>query len=345
MKVSKYKRGLLSENPKEFCNTLKELKSDLQLEQNMYGCLKRINKFLCDSIENIDSSEIIENELYRIIPSKYSFIYILAIALQTEIEVAEREIKSQKYNRMYSYTKRIGKNPEKITEIMIMDHIIPYILLIIEPFTNEKMYGYKDIYEIEKLLNDSNLVKALNRVNLLEEQEEKLRWEKEEEVWKNGIPAIDDFDKHFSDIAKNKRIMIESSLEDNILKSKITILHVPLFHKINPSIYLSKINSILVAEYMGSDVKESRLLSEFGMYLQHRLTGDMTILPIGFKLVKDISNPMEKANLFFDLFAYKVMEGTSLESKNTMKKQLKLYPSAMKDFLKDASYFDILVND
>lgn len=340
MNISKYKKGLLSDDPKMFSSTLRELKTDLQREENIYTCLKRINTFLCKTINCIDKNEIIENDVYRVVPLKYSMLYMLTIGLQSEIESTEKQIKHQKYVRTYSYMKQMGINPEKSAEETVINKTIPYILQILDPFTDKKMYGYNDICEIEETISKSKLVSALNNISLLKERE--MLFQKTSQEKK--ISTKDAFQAHLSEMSKHRRESIELNLGENIFKSKITILHMPLFHKEYPSIYLEKINSVLICEFMKSDIKESRIFAEFGMYVQHTMTGSITKLPDGFVIQNKSADLFTRANLFFDLFAYKVMEGTPLENKHEVKNNLKPFPNAMREFLRDARYFDILVD-
>lgn len=107
--------------------------------------------------------------------------------------------------------------------------------------------------------------------------------------------------------------------------------------------YVYNLNAIIMSECCEDENKERRLLSEFGMYIQYKITKDVAKLPLGFKPHASGTNFMELHNLFCNLFASRMMINTKLQDKDILYNGLKEIPVAGNKYREDMSYFDILL--
>lgn len=127
MKISKYKEGLFSNDLSKFKKSIKELKN----ENATYGEIKRLNNIIQEHIDNIGKEDIIENDLYRIISSKYALPYLLGLSLQSEVDFAEYRISHLKYVGFYSHFKNEGISDDKRIEgefkTGILDSILSFL--------------------------------------------------------------------------------------------------------------------------------------------------------------------------------------------------------------------------
>lgn len=333
MKISKYKEGLFSNDLSKFKKSIKKLKN----ENATYGEIKRLNNIIQEHIDNIGKEDIIENDLYRIISSKYALPYLLGLSLQSEVDFAEYRISHLKYVGCYSHFKNEGISDDKRVEGEFKTGILDSILSFLQDYHPYTKNGFENIEEIYNVIKNSNLEIALSNLDKLIEKEYKFKDKTPNlEITEENIEEI--LENNFKGMFQSERDYVNSS---NKL-SKITILHIPFFNDLFPSIFIPNINTIVVSECFFEEQKERRFLSEFGMYVQYMITKDLSKLPRAFSLSKGETSFEVAQSVFCDLFASRVMIGTPIEDKDILYNEFKKNPFMLSTFKRDMSYFDVL---
>lgn len=336
MKLSEYKEALSKNNIPTFINTLKKMKTD----NNNYAEIKRLNNFLKDYINNINDEEFIETDMYRIVPYKYSLTYMFSLYLQRAVDTAEYKVNHLKYIRSYSYFKKQRKSDDCILEDNFNKNIIDAMLFILSDYKGidvDDTHGFKDTFEIKRTLDESNIDTALKNLGRLIDKENEFK-DKNRRFYKES--AIEDI---LEENAKGYNQAIYDEVNSRNMLNKISIIHIPLFNNAVPSMYIAEINTILVSQCFNNDTIERRLLSEFGMYTSFYMTKDITKSPDSFTYEHTDIKGMTLNNLYFDLFAYRMLKGTKLEHKDTFSNDIKSYPGALERMDNDAKYFDVLL--
>ena len=323
MRLSDYKEGLLTNNIPVFINTLEYLKD----ESVNYSEIRRMNTFLKKYIDNIDKNEIIEKDKYRIIPYKYSLIYLFSLFLQCHVDFAEYKISLLKQNRYYSASKRNRTSDDYVLEDNFNTAILNNIISILSRYDNKiisGVHGFKDINEINNTLEKSNINIALSNINKL-----------------INIENTSSFDT--SNFLNRMSHNLSNYVNSENMLNKINIIHIPVFNNDFPSIYINKINTIIVSQTINNDNKERILLREFGMYTCCEISENTLKAPRKFSNQYPFLDDKGRIGLFCDLFAYKMLKGTSLESKETLSQNVKNEPDVLLVLDKDSKYFDTLL--
>lgn len=203
------------------------------------------------------------------------------------------------------------------------------------PYTKN---GFENIEEIYNVIKNSNLEIALSNLDKLIEKEYK---------FKDKIPNLEITEENMEEILENNFKGMFQSERDYINSSnklsKITILHIPFFNDLFPSIFIPNINTIVVSECFFEEQKERRFLSEFGMYVQYMITKDLSKLPRAFSLSNRETSFEVAQSVFCDLFASMIMIGTPIEDKDILYNEFKDKPFMLNTFKRDMSYFDVLL--
>lgn len=339
MKIANYKDDLLGNDIPRFTAALKRMKT----ENITYSEIKRLNKFLKDYIENIDDEELIERNEYRIVPHKYSLVYLFSLYLQRSVDVAEYRVAELKNARCYSSFKRERKSEDCKLEDKFNKEVIGTMLLILSNYKGLDVpdtHGFKNTFEIKETLDKSHIHTALKNLGRMVDREIQF---KSKNAKSNNNRSKDELEALAYEHIKGYAQSIYDFVNSKNMLNKVSIIHIPLFNDSVPSMYIAEINTILVSQCFNTDTIERRLLSEFGMYMHYCITKDVTKTPGSFAEKHTDLTGMLLNNLYFDLFAYKMMKDTALEEKDAFANSLKFNSEALSHMDRDAKYFDILL--
>lgn len=167
----------------------------------------------------------------------------------------------------------------------------------------------------------------------------------------SGFQDINSIEKTISDSKINNVFSnLEELYTNEIYFNKLTLIEIPYFTEEFNSTFDDNYNCIIVSKNKENYNPEYILMHEFGHYVQCKLSGNSTEVPKDFLERTGLQelyccNDGQCLELFADLFSYKVMEGTYLETKNDYYNIIrkKAEKDGLQKFLNDAMYFQQLV--
>lgn len=342
MRITNYKKVLFSNDIPAFIDMLQEMKCD----NNTYAEIKRLNNLLKEHINDL-GDEVLERDNYRIIPYKHSLTYLFSLYLQSRVDFAEYKVKMLKYNKCYSSFKNERRSDDCWLEDNFSNIILDTLIHLLSDYnsvynSNDMMdtNGFDNINQIDYILEKSNINIAFKNIHKLIDRES-------ESTGNDFFQKIAESDclEYFQNSIKESIHASQSYVNSTNSLNKVNIVHIPLFNNTVPSVYIYDINTILVSVSLNNDTIERRLISEFGMYFQYQITHDIRVVPKSFAIKHPILQGMQLQNLYYDLFAYKMLKGTEVEDKDILAQDLKSIPDSLQRLDDYAKYFDILLEE